>query len=53
MQPAIKYLISIVIIFIVVYSIDSLFFRHLFWKRLIANVLIVLAFIIIFYKYIK
>ena len=52
-QPTVKYLIWIVVLFIVVYSIDSLFFRHLFWERLVANILIVLAFIVIFFKYIQ
>jgi hypothetical protein len=52
-QPTVKYLIWIVVLFIVVYSIDALFFRYLFWERLVANILIVIAFIVIFFKYIQ
>ena len=52
-QLTIKYLISIIVLFIVVYTIDSLFFRHLFWERLLANIIIVLVFILIFFKFIK
>ena len=48
-----KYIISVVIIFIVIYSIDSLFLRHLFWERLIVNIGIVLVFIVISLRYMK
>ena len=48
-----KYILSVVIVFIVIYSIDSLFLRHLFWERLIVNIGIVLVFIILMLRYIK
>jgi uncharacterized MAPEG superfamily protein len=48
-----KYIISVVIIFIVIYSIDSLFLRHLFWERLIVNIGIVLVFLVLFLRYMK
>ncbi len=48
-----KYILSVVIVFIVIYSIDSLFLRHLFWERIIVNIGIVLVFIILMLRYIK
>ena len=53
MERTSKYIISVVILFIIVFSLDSLFFRHLFWERLLANIVIVLVFIILVLKYIK
>lgn len=48
-----KGIIFVVILFIVVYSIDSLFLRHLFWERLIVNIIIVLAAIAIYYLFLN
>ena len=48
-----KYIISVVVTFIIIYSIDSLFLRHLFWERLIINIGIVLVFLVIVLRYIK
>ena len=45
-------IIALVVMFIVVYTIDSLFFRGLFWQRLIANIVIVVVFLAFIYKYI-
>jgi len=52
-QLTIRYLIWILVLFIVVFTVDSLFLRHLFWERLVVNIIIVLAFIVIFFKFIK
>lgn len=48
----IRGIIVIVAMFIVVYIIDSLFLRHLFWQRLIANIVIVIVFLAFIYRYI-
>jgi hypothetical protein len=52
-QPTIKYVVWIVVLVIVIVSVDSLFLRNLFWERLIVNIVIVLAFLAIFLKYIR
>ncbi len=52
-QQTIKYLSYILVMFIIVFSIDSLFLRGLFWQRLLVNIGIVFVFLIVFYKYIK
>lgn len=52
-QPTIKYVVWIVILVIVIVSVDFLFLRNLFWERLIVNIVIVLAFLAVFVKYIK
>lgn len=46
-------ILSIVVLFIIVFSIDYLFLRDLFWQRLLVNIGIVLVFIVLFFKYIK
>ena len=48
MEPIRKYITPVAIIFIVIYGIDTILFRHLFWERLIANIGIILLFIIIY-----
>ncbi len=53
MEKFTKYIISVVVAFIIIYSIDSLFLRHLFWERLIINIGIVLVFLVIVLRYIK
>jgi hypothetical protein len=45
-------ILSIIVLFIVIVSIDYLFFRNLFWERLIANIAIFLVFLVVFIKYI-
>ncbi len=52
MDNRIRGVIAIVVMFIVVYIIDSLFFRYLFWQRLIANIVIVIVFLAFIYKYV-
>lgn len=52
-NPKIKIVLSILVLLILVYIVDSLFFRHLFWERLVANILIVLAFAIFYLKYLR
>ena len=37
----------------VVVGVDILFFRHLFWERLIANVGIVLVFVAFYWRFLK
>jgi len=43
----------IVLMVSVVISVDLLFFRNLFWERLIANIGIVLAFAAFYFRFIK
>jgi len=52
-KPRILIVLSIIVLFITVYVVDSLFFRHLFWERLIANIVIVLVFAGIYLKYLN
>ena len=37
----------------VVVAVDVLFFRHLFWPRLIVNVGIVLVFVAFYFRFLK
>ncbi len=37
----------------VVVSVDLLFFRNLFWERLIANIGIVLVFVAFYFRFLK
>jgi hypothetical protein len=37
----------------VIVSVDVLFFRHLLWERLIANIVIVLAWAAIYFRFLK
>jgi hypothetical protein len=46
-------ILSIVVLFIVIFAIDYLFLRHLFWQRLLVNIGIVLVYLVIFVKYIN
>lgn len=48
MEQIRNYIIAVMVIFVVIYGIDSILFRHLFWERLVANIGIVLLFIIIY-----
>ncbi|MGB7969134.1 MAG: hypothetical protein WCF28_06110 [Methanobacterium sp.] len=48
MEQVRNYIIAVMVIFVVIYGIDSILFRHLFWERLVANIGIVLLFIIIY-----
>ncbi len=50
MDNRIRGIIAIVVVFVIVYAIDSLFFKHLFWQRLIANIIIVIVLLAIIYK---
>lgn len=43
-------IISVILLFTVVYTIDSLYLRGLFWERLIVNIIIVALF---YFAYIK
>ena len=52
-EQNIKYIISIVGLFLIIFTVDSLFFRHLFWERLISNIIIVVVFFVLFLKYIN
>ena len=38
---------------VVVVGVDVLFFRHLFWERLIVNVGIVLVFVVFYFGFLK
>jgi hypothetical protein len=37
----------------IVVGVDVLFFRHLFWERLIVNVGIVLVFVAFYFRFLK
>jgi hypothetical protein len=52
-KPTVKILLSILVLFIIVFSIDYLFFRQLFWQRLIVNIAIFLVYIVIFTRYLN
>lgn len=52
-KPTIKIIISVVALFVVVFIVDSLLFRHLFWERLIANIVIIIVFATIYLKYLN
>ena len=43
----------IVVMIAVVVGVDLLFFRNLFWERLIANIGIVLAFTAFYFRFLK
>ena len=43
----------IVVMIAVVVSVDLLFFRNLFWERLIANIGIVLVFAAFYFRFLK
>lgn len=45
-------IIAVVVLLVVVYVVDSLFFRGDFWLRLIANIAIVLVFFVFIYKFV-
>ncbi len=45
-------IIAVVVLLVVVYTVDSLFFRGEFWLRLIANIAIVAVFFVFIYKYV-
>lgn len=46
-------ILSVVIIFIIIFSVDYLFLRDLFWQRLIFNIGIVLVYFLIYSKYLN
>lgn len=52
MEQIRKYIISVLIIFVIIYGLDSLLFRDLFWERLVANIGIISLFIIIYLNHI-
>jgi hypothetical protein len=45
--------LSIVVMIAVIVSVDLLFFRNLFWERLIANIGIVLVFAAFYLRFLK
>lgn len=45
-------IIAVVVLLVVVYVVDSLFFRGDFWLRLVANIAIVLVFFVFIYKFV-
>ncbi len=53
-MPRNIYIVLFVLIMIaVVVSVDLLFFRNLFWERLIANIGIVLVFVAFYLRFLK
>jgi hypothetical protein len=49
----IKIPVTVVIFFIIIFTVDTLFFRHLFWERLIANIGIVIVFLVLYMVYLN
>ena len=45
-------IIAVIVLLVVVYAVDSLFFRGEFWLRLIANIAIVVVFFVFIYKFV-
>jgi len=43
----------VVVMIAVIVSVDLLFFRNLFWERLIANIGIVLVFTAFYFRFLK
>ncbi|MGB7968089.1 MAG: hypothetical protein WCF28_00805 [Methanobacterium sp.] len=50
-KSSIKLIGSVLILLIVVFSVDYLFFRNQFWPRLSINIGIFLIYVMIYYKY--
>ena len=46
-------LLSVVLVAIVTYNVDALFFRHLFWERLLINIVITLAYATLLVAYLR
>ena len=53
MQMNIYVLLFILVLIAVVVSVDMLFFRNLFWERLMVNIGIVLVFAAFFLRFLK
>lgn len=51
-KPTVGLVLSIILLFIIIYVIDALFLKHLFWERLAVNVIIVLTYFTLFYKFV-
>ena len=45
-------IIAVIVLLVVVYAVDSLFFRGESWLRLIANIAIVVVFFVFIYKFV-
>lgn len=45
--------IFVIVMAAIVVSVDVLFFRHRFWERLIANIVIALVFITLYVNFLK
>ncbi len=46
-------ILSIAIFALIVFSVDYIFFRHLFWEKLLVNLIIFIVFLALFIKYIN
>jgi len=52
--PRTAYVVLFVLVMVaVVVSVDLLFFRNLFWERLLANIGIVLVFVAFYFRFLK
>ena len=47
----IKLISSVLVLLVVVFSVDYLFFRHEFWLRLSVNIGIFLVYVMLYYGY--
>ncbi|MCZ3366404.1 MULTISPECIES: hypothetical protein [Methanobacterium] len=52
-KPTSRNIASVVIFVIIIVTVDYLFLRHLFWKRLFVNILIFVVYLVIFLKVIN
>ena len=52
-KPIIKILCSVIVLIIIIFSIDYIFLRHLFWQRLVVNIGIFLVYSVIYFKYLN
>jgi hypothetical protein len=52
-RSTVKIVSSVLVLLIIIFSIDYLFFRHLFWQRLIVNIGIFLVYSLIYFKYLS
>jgi hypothetical protein len=50
-KSSIKLICSVLVLLVVVFTVDYLFFRHEFWLRLSVNIGIFLLYIVILYNY--
>lgn len=53
MDKTAPHIIFVLVMVAIIVAVDVLFFRHRFWQRLIANIVIVLAFVAFYLVFLK